>query len=123
MKMLGEPEDTEVLRSAIAHFRRRDYYPQRAPVVTLWTGAPEGPTDDQARILVEGGFATLHRPKTGHQQVLRLTDLGIAARDRGFMVHRLTPEELDGVDEVDDAATDMARREIERAPKSGETKV
>ena len=79
-----------LLDAGIAHFRRRDHYPQRAPVHTLWTRPTspraaseryQGPTDEEVAALEAVQLVTKHGPHGNGQHVLWLTDDGIAMRD------------------------------------------
>lgn len=78
-----------LLDSGIAHFRRRDDFPQRAPVDTLWTrpgrGAArenyQGPSDEEVAALEETQLVTKHGPHGTGQYVLWLTDTGRQLRD------------------------------------------
>jgi hypothetical protein len=78
---MSEEEAKPLAESGIAHFRSRDGYPQRSPVVIMWTGSKEGPRDDEADALVRLGLATKHGPHGNGQYALWLTDAGIAVRD------------------------------------------
>jgi hypothetical protein len=73
------PDENPLIENGLQHFRRRDSFPQRGPVVTVWIGASESLTHEQAVALDSAGLCTIHH--TNGQDLAWLTDDGERRRD------------------------------------------